>query len=91
MQVFMLAREAMPYDEEFLLAAILHDVGKAIDPDDHVVAGLEALDGFITERTSWLIALRRCRIISAPCVMPARLDARTCQRAAVSASPADSQ
>ena len=39
-----------------LLAALLHDVGKAIDPLDHVVAGLEALEGFITPRTQWLIA-----------------------------------
>ncbi|EMI40422.1 HD domain-containing protein [Rhodopirellula sp. SWK7] len=56
MQVYALAKEAMPYDEEFLLAALLHDVGKAIDPSDHVSAGLEALEGFITPRTSWLIA-----------------------------------
>ena len=35
LQVFHLAREARPYDEEFLLAALLHDVGKAIDPQDH--------------------------------------------------------
>jgi hypothetical protein len=55
LQVFALAREEMPYDEEFLLAALLHDVGKAIDPDDHVGAGLAALDGFVTERTGWLI------------------------------------
>ncbi len=55
MQVFMLARDEMPYDEEFLLAALLHDIGKAIDPDDHVAAGIEALDGFISERTTWLI------------------------------------
>ena len=55
LQVFGLARDHMPYDEEFLLAALLHDVGKAIDPDDHVNAGLEALDGFISERTCWLI------------------------------------
>ena len=44
-----------PYDEEFLLAALLHDVGKGIDSLNHVQAGLEALDGFITERTRWLI------------------------------------
>ncbi|HZL90019.1 MAG TPA: HD domain-containing protein [Pirellulaceae bacterium] len=55
LQVFDHARDQLPYDEEFLLAALLHDVGKAIDPQDHVAAGLEALDGFITERTAWLI------------------------------------
>jgi hypothetical protein len=55
LQVFDHARDAIAYDEEFLLAALLHDVGKAIDPQDHVAAGLEALDGFITERTKWFI------------------------------------
>ncbi|MEZ6139368.1 MAG: HD domain-containing protein [Zavarzinella sp.] len=55
-QVFELARRERPWDEEFLLAALLHDVGKGIDPGDHVNAGLEALDGLITERTAWLIA-----------------------------------
>jgi predicted HD phosphohydrolase len=55
LQVFDHACDELPYDEEFLLAALLHDVGKAIDPAEHVAAGLEALDGFITERTSWLI------------------------------------
>jgi len=55
LQVFELARDALPYDEEFLLAALLHDVGKAIDPKAHVEAGLEALDGLITPRTAWLI------------------------------------
>jgi len=56
LQVFDLARDHLPYDEEFLLAALLHDVGKAIDPADHVASGLEALDGFISERTRWFIA-----------------------------------
>ena len=39
LQVFDLVRDQSPYDEEFLLAALLHDVGKAIDPHDHVDAG----------------------------------------------------
>lgn len=56
LQVFDLARDELPYDEEFLLAALLHDVGKAIDPHDHVAAGLEALEGYISDRTAWLIA-----------------------------------
>jgi hypothetical protein len=55
LQVFELARDALPWDEEFLLAALLHDVGKGIDPLDHVAAGLEALGDSITERTAWLI------------------------------------
>ncbi len=55
LQVFDHACREQPYDEDFLLAALLHDVGKAIDPHDHVAAGLEALEGLITERTTWLI------------------------------------
>jgi len=56
LQVFDLACQDLPYDEEFLLAALLHDVGKGIDPHDHVNAGLQALEGFISPRTQWLIA-----------------------------------
>ncbi len=55
LQVFDHACDEAPYDEELLLAALLHDVGKAIDPQDHTAAGLEALEGFITDRTAWLI------------------------------------
>ncbi len=55
LQVFERARDVTEYDTEFLLAALLHDVGKAIDPLDHVTAGLEALGGTITPRTAWLI------------------------------------
>jgi len=56
LQVFQLATYHAGYDEEFVLAALLHDVGKAIDPADHVTAGLQALEGAITERTEFLIA-----------------------------------
>jgi predicted nucleotidyltransferase len=55
LQVFELAREHRPYDVEFLLAALLHDVGKGIDPGCHVEAALSALDGLITERTQFFI------------------------------------
>ena len=55
LQVFERACDELPYDEEFLMAALLHDVGKAIDPDNHVAAGLEALAEFITPRCVWLI------------------------------------
>jgi hypothetical protein len=37
LQVFELARRELPYDEEFLLAALLHDVGQAIDRGDRLV------------------------------------------------------
>lgn len=55
LQVFELAKDARPYDEEFLQAALLHDIGKGLDPIDHVGAALEALDGLITDRTKFLI------------------------------------
>jgi hypothetical protein len=55
LQVLDLARDELPYDEEFLLAALLHDVGKAIDRHDHVSSGLEALGDQITPRTAWFI------------------------------------
>jgi hypothetical protein len=55
LQVFSLASDELPYDEEFRLAALLHDVGKGIDPYDHISAGLRALGDSISERTAWLI------------------------------------
>lgn len=55
LQVFEKAREVRPYDEEFLTAALLHDVGKAIDPKDHVTTGLRSLEGTLSSRVFWLI------------------------------------
>ena len=55
LQVFELAREQRPYDEEFLLAALLHDIGKGLDRTNHVEAGLAALDGLLTDRTRFFI------------------------------------
>jgi len=55
LQVFELARDARPYDEEFLLAALLHDIGKGLDRANHVAAALGALDGLLTERTRFFI------------------------------------
>jgi hypothetical protein len=55
LQVFELAKNELPYDEEFLLAALLHDVGKALDPKNHIEAGLGGLKGHVTDRTAWLI------------------------------------
>jgi predicted HD phosphohydrolase len=55
LQCYVLARNELPYDEEFQLAALLHDVGKGLDKHNHVTAGLEALEGHISQRTAWLI------------------------------------
>ncbi len=55
LQVFKLAAEQIPYDEEFQTAALLHDVGKAIDRRNHHAATLTALTEIVTERTLWLI------------------------------------
>lgn len=55
LQVFELACERCPWDEDLLLAALLHDVGKGIDPRDHVAAGLAMLRGHVSDRVMWLI------------------------------------
>lgn len=56
LQVFELAVLERPYDEEFLTAALLHDVGKIQGIKDHVASSLSMLDGLVTHRTAWLIA-----------------------------------
>lgn len=58
LQVFELGRQERPYDEEFLLACLLHDVGWGIDPRHPVLSGLDALGTLITERTRFLIEQR---------------------------------
>jgi hypothetical protein len=55
LQVFELARESRAWDQEFLLAALLHDIGKAIEPGNHVFAALDMLGDAITPRTAFLI------------------------------------
>lgn len=55
LQVFQLCEDRIPYDEEFLTAALLHDVGKAIDRRDHHGATLAVLTEIVTERTLWFI------------------------------------
>ncbi len=56
LQVFSLACQVRGYDQEFLLAALLHDVGKGIDRGDHVGAAVAALEGAVTDRTMFFIA-----------------------------------
>lgn len=55
LQVFERVRAERPYDEELLTAALVFDVGRAIDRADPVAAALDALAGLVTERTRWLV------------------------------------
>lgn len=55
LQVFELVRAERHYDEELLSAALLHEVGQAIDQQDPLGAALAHLDGAITERVAWLL------------------------------------
>jgi hypothetical protein len=55
LRVFDLARDELPYDEEFLTAALLHEVGRPIDPHHPGRAAVEELGEHVTERTAWLI------------------------------------
>jgi hypothetical protein len=55
LQVFDLVHAERPYDEELLTAALVHDVGRAIDRTAPEAAALEALAGLITPRTAWLV------------------------------------
>ena len=55
LQVFDLVHTERPFDEELLTAALAHEVGRAIDRDDAVAAGLDALGDLVTPRTRWFI------------------------------------
>jgi len=57
LQVFARVAEECPWDEELLTAALVHDVGLAIDRQDAVGAALGALEGLVTERTAWLVEM----------------------------------
>lgn len=55
LQVFDRVYEERPFDEELLTAALVHEVGRAIDRANQVTAGLEALGELVTPRTRWLL------------------------------------
>lgn len=55
LQVFALVLEERPFDEELLTAALVHDVGLAVDRRDPLAATLEAIGDLITPRTRWLV------------------------------------
>ncbi len=58
LQVYELGRAESPYDEEFLLACLLHDAGLAIDRKSPVQSAIQALHQVVTERTLYLIEHR---------------------------------
>jgi len=43
------------YDIDLLLAALLHDVGKAINTSEHTHESLNLLDPYVSLKTMWLI------------------------------------
>ncbi len=55
LQVFELGRERQPYDEEFLLACLLHDVGYGLDRRHPQRALLQGLENLLTERAEFLL------------------------------------
>ena len=55
LQTFELGLEERPYDEEFLLACLLHDAGLAVDRRAPVPALMRLLGNLVTERTRFLI------------------------------------
>ncbi|MEK7486566.1 MAG: HD domain-containing protein [Planctomycetota bacterium] len=55
LQVFELARLWHGYDFDFLLAALLHDVGRGIDFARHEEAGAYVLEGLVSERVLFLV------------------------------------
>jgi hypothetical protein len=57
LQVFDHVHAERPFDEELLTAALVHDIGLAIDRADPVAATLEAVEGFVTPRTRWLVEM----------------------------------
>ena len=55
LQVFERVHEERPFDEELLTAALVHDVGRAIDRAHSVASCVSVLGDLITERTRWLV------------------------------------
>jgi hypothetical protein len=55
LQVFAHVYAEMPYDEELLTAALVHDLGKTIDRSDQAAAAIKALGTLVTPRTCWFV------------------------------------
>lgn len=55
LEVFAHVHRERPFDEELLTAALVHDVGMAVDRRAPVAATLEAIGDLVTPRTRWLV------------------------------------
>ena len=55
LDVFARVHHERPFDEELLTAALVHDVGMAIDRRGAAAATLEAIGDLVTPRTRWLV------------------------------------
>lgn len=58
LQVFEIGRSIEPYDEEFLIACLLHDVGLTINPRQPILSTFDVLGDWLSERTRWFIEQR---------------------------------
>lgn len=55
LQVFKLGYEALPYDEEFLQACLLHHVGAVLNPRAPMESTLDIFGGLISDRVRYLL------------------------------------
>ncbi len=56
LQVYKLGRELHPYDEEFLWACLLHDIGFVVDPRIPREAAMRVLQDRVSERIEFLVS-----------------------------------
>jgi hypothetical protein len=56
LQVFEMVRQRQPYDEELLTAALVHDLGRAIDRANPAASTVAAVAHLVTDRTCLLVA-----------------------------------
>ena len=55
LQVYKLGQQIHPYDEEFLWACLLHDIGFVVDPRIPRAAAMRVLQGRVSERMEFLV------------------------------------
>ena len=56
LQTFVAVADAAPYDLELMLAALLHEIGRGLDPFDPLPARDEAVADLVSARTQWFLS-----------------------------------